>query len=105
MAVSTCTAERLTDAMKTIFKYPIEVTDRQIVRMPRGAQILSVQYQGKQLCIWAQVDDQEPLVDRVVLVCGTGHPMPEAPVGVFLHHIGTVQDGPYVWHVFERKMH
>lgn len=83
--------------MQAIYKYPIEIADTQYVEMPLGAQILSAQMQGGQLCLWAKVEpDEKKMLKRKILVFGTGHPMPMAH-GAF---VDTVQMGSLVWHVF-----
>ena len=41
--------------MKTIFKYPINPYVNQQVWMPSDAQILTVQTQDEQPCIWALI--------------------------------------------------
>ncbi len=48
------------------------------------------------LTIWAQVDDARPLRRRTFAVVGTGHEVPQPA-----RFISTVQDGPFVWHVFD----
>lgn len=82
--------------MKTIYKYPLYTTDRQSVPLPAGAEILSIQMQGSGPCLWAIVDTEAIAAPVRIVVVGTGHALPEQP----LHFIATVQDGPYVWHVF-----
>ncbi len=86
----------------TIWKYPLLVTDRQDVRMPLNAAILSVQMQGETLCLWALVNPVAPLVLRTFEVFGTGHPI--AHSDEIRKYIGTVQSPgrSLVWHVFER---
>lgn len=83
--------------MKRIFKYPIQITDRETIEMPGGAKILSAQVQGNTICLWAEVDTEMVPQPRTIAVYGTGNPMPEDP-GLF---IGTVQTPPFVWHVYE----
>ena len=63
-----------------------------------GYQVLSVQMQGGTLCLWALVDTDAPAVNLDILVIATGHNCLET----FAKYLGTVQDGPYVWHVFAR---
>lgn len=85
----------------TIYKYPIQITDVQKVKLPIEAQILTAQMQGDALCIWAIVDEAATdTEERTIEVFGTGHPMGQ----VFRQYIGTVQmqGGALVWHVFER---
>jgi hypothetical protein len=89
--------------MKTIWKFPIEVTDFQVIKMPDDAQILAVQTQHERPCLWAIVDDVAALNSQVrtIEVFGTGHPMDEMP----RQYIGTFQirGGSLVFHVFERS--
>lgn len=42
--------------MKTIYKYPLDVTDRQVIAMPEDAEILTVQVQNGKPMLWAVVD-------------------------------------------------
>lgn len=87
--------------MTTIYKYPIAVEDLQLVRMPKGAQIIAAQTQHNMICLWAIVDQREAQMEiRTIEVFGTGHPMEEGT----RKHLGTVQfaDGALIFHVFER---
>lgn len=59
--------------MRTIYKYPLEITDIQSVEMPKGAQILCVQMQNGTPCLWAMVDPDRPMETRGVITIGTGH--------------------------------
>lgn len=82
-----------------IWKYELEVTDRQIVRMPVAADLLSVANQRGKLCLWAMVDPENPnKVERDIEIIGTGNSMPEGRRSF----IGTAVIDPFVWHVFER---
>jgi hypothetical protein len=58
--------------MRAIWKYTLEVTDEQPVLMPRGAKLLSVQGQGDDVCLWAEVDAEAPKESRIFCVFGTG---------------------------------
>ena len=85
--------------MKVIYKYTLEVTDEQEVKMPAGAQILCVQVQHGRPTLWALVDPEKKLEDRRFFVHGTGNPIhSDAKVKCY---IGTVQINGFVWHVFE----
>lgn len=66
--------------------------------MQRGAKILSVQIQGDRITLWAVVDTLADEVPREINIRGTGHALRGVKPDSF---IGTVQDGPYVWHVFD----
>lgn len=88
--------------MKTIWKYTLDITDRQEISMPKGARILSVSEQRSRIVLYAMVDTEEAEVEPVVLLIrGTGHDASEVASERF---IGTVViqtgAGPLVWHVF-----
>lgn len=86
--------------MKSTWKYPLSITDRQIVSMPQGAQILTVQVQHDTPCLWALVNSENPLQARGIQIFGTGHPASNAG-----EYIGTFQvaGGSLVFHVFEDR--
>lgn len=87
-------------ALKTILKYPIPPTPGDFVSLPAGARILSVQMQAGRPQMWALVDPDaiESPTLRAIAVFGTGSPI-EGDPGQYL---ATFQDGPFVWHVFDR---
>ncbi len=87
--------------MQTIYRCPIDITDKQHVSLPVGAQILTVERQYGQPCIWAIVDTEAPCERKVIYVFGLGDPMPEES----LQYIGTIQtqNGNQIFHVFEAK--
>lgn len=87
--------------MKTIYKYPLEIKDEQIIDLPPNHTILSVQMQNDVLCLWALVEPSNYMTTEVkIRIYGTGHPVDEE--GEFL---GTFQDermnGYFVGHVFK----
>lgn len=87
---------------RAIWKFPFEVTDRlEVLFMPEGAEILSIQIQNSKVCIWAVCDERAPKVERRFHIYGTGHSLPENLR--VSDHIGTIQVAGFVWHVFEVK--
>jgi len=89
--------------MKKIFKYPLEIKDKQVIAMPDNAEILCVQMQAGTPCLWALVDPEEERVNRTILTFGTGHPIDEKEEDI-LYYIDTYQhlNGTLVFHVFEQ---
>ena len=104
--------------MRTVYKYTLEVTGEQDITMPEGAIIRHVGVQDteatvaaeplswvmenrphEKLTVWAEVDTERRSVLRRFLVVGTGHPMTPAERWDFF--LGTVIDGPLVWHVYD----
>lgn len=88
--------------MKTIYKYPLDlqVLWYQKIQLPKNARILSVQYQGDVICIWALVDPDAPPVIREVFTCGTGHLLvDEIEQKIYLATL-QMPGSTFVWHVF-----
>ena len=89
--------------MKSIFKYPIPITDVFTLELPKKAKILTFQTQHEQPCIWALVDSNAEKETRHFKLYGTGHPVESI---YSLKYIGTTQmaDGGLVWHLFEKEV-
>ena len=81
--------------MKTVYKYKIEKG----LTLPRGAEVLKVGIQNNDFCLWALVDTESDTCIRHFEIYGTGHPVEGANE---LNHLGTIFEGAFVWHVFER---
>ncbi len=89
--------------VKSIFKFNLETTDSQTVLMPKGAEILTIQNQHEDAELWALVDPNAPLEERIIEIFGTGHTV-HCDMGVERKYIATYQlsGGNYVFHAFER---
>jgi len=85
----------------TIHKFAIEVDDKQKVKMPQGARILSAKLQNGRVVLWAMVEPEKETVERIIHIFGTGHPV-TTPYHK-LRFIDTVlmMGGSLVWHIFE----
>lgn len=88
--------------METIWKFPIGITDEQIVHAPGPFVPLSVQFQDGTLCIWAVVDPAaKSKHSHRVWVVGTGNPLQWTGEKHFLGTAQHVVGGTtLVWHVF-----
>jgi hypothetical protein len=90
--------------MKAIWKFELRPNEGDSmvasIKMPAGAEILTVQMQGATPKIWALVDPTAPLEERRLQVVGTGHPF-ELREGA--EYLGTFQmnGGSFVFHVFD----
>lgn len=88
--------------MRTIHEYT--VLPGKDTQMLKNAVIIDVHSQGprrENICVWAIVDTDEHLVDRKILVFGTGHELERnAGRGDYL---GSVHDvyGQLVFHLFD----
>lgn len=86
--------------MQTIWKFPLAVADVQRIRMPKKAEILTVQHQNSGAWLWAIVHTENDIEERVIEILGTGNPI-HNDMGISRKYIGTFQAEPFVWHVFE----
>lgn len=86
--------------MKTIWKFPLELTSVQGIELPQGAWILDCQMQNAKPQLWAVVDPNAPKSLARAYIVGTGHDMPENP-GEYIGTFQMLQGGsPLVFHVF-----
>lgn len=69
----------------------------QVIKMPKGANILTMQNQQGTPQLWAAVNPNADLEERHFVTIGTGGVINEGLV-----YIGTYQESVFVWHVFER---
>lgn len=84
--------------MQTIHKFTFDIADTVVVQMPERSTPVSVATAGYgRINVWASVETDFDMSPVTLYVRGTGHPLCEADEAKFL---GTVQDGPFVWHVF-----
>lgn len=86
-----------------IWKFILPIEDRSVIEMPTNSQILTVQMQGNDICIWALVYPNHAKVEHTFEMFGTGHPVYN-DMGIERKYIGTVQmfGGDLVYHIFER---
>jgi hypothetical protein len=84
---------------RTIWKFPLRITDVQHIAIPRGVQFLSAQVQVGEIVAWALVHPGNPTESVEVQVIGTGNDItPGMLTG--MRHLATVQQFPFVWHIF-----
>lgn len=86
--------------MNTIWKYQLDVCDDQLLQLPIGAEILTVQVQQESVQMWVCVNPDMTLKTRHIRIHGTGHDVPNHDK---LKYISTFQlhNGNLVFHVFE----
>lgn len=83
--------------MKTVYKYPLAIRDRQEIKMPGKPVLLNVGLDPQDdLCVWALVNPEHENKPMTFFVHGTGHPV-DSDAYIWL---GTVRQGPFMWHVF-----
>ena len=87
---------------KQIWKFQIN-PNKVIVEMPIGAEILTIQNQKENACIWALVNPENEKEKRHFEVFGTGHNI-HYDMGFERKYINSFQmeGGNLVFHLFER---
>jgi hypothetical protein len=84
---------------RTIWKFPLSVTDHQVIEMPSDAICLSVAVQAGVVCLWVEVDPATEPKKRLIRIYGTGHPMSEFP-GRYLNSF-MLMGGDLVFHAYD----
>lgn len=86
--------------MRTIHKQALNIISEQSLSLPSDAKIRSIQVQQDTICIWYEFEPNIERLDikRTFLIIGTGHKFNEQN----LEYIGTVLNGPFVWHIYEQ---
>ncbi len=82
-----------------IWKWDLRTEDLQIIYMPLGAEILTVQTQCGQPQLWALCDENAPVRPRRIAMYGTGNPINKHP-GIYIATF-QVDSGALVFHAFE----
>jgi hypothetical protein len=81
------------------YRLPFKSERSDVVEVPvRVGRLLHVALQHGEIHAWAAVDPGWPEVAHRFRLAGTG-----APIDPSWHHLGTVLDGAYVWHIFSEK--
>jgi hypothetical protein len=80
---------------RTIWKFQLTAME---ISMPFDAEICTFQYQAGVPCVWAIVDPDVMSVTRRFRIFGTGSELPTIDQCCY---VGTAQEGPFVWHLFE----
>jgi len=90
--------------VKTVWKFPISLSDDFEIVMPVGSKILSVQMQGDTPMLWALCNDEFAIQPRRFGLYGTGHQIRGWNERFMFH--GTFQTQMYgeslVFHLFEK---
>jgi hypothetical protein len=84
--------------MKTIYKYTLKAVDDQLIKIPTGAEILTVQTQKGNAMLWAAVDPELPVENRHIRIRRTGDRLTDDLVYISTYQM---KNGELVFHAFE----
>jgi hypothetical protein len=90
----------MSDELK-VYKYQLTGQDNNHLSadVPAGANIIHADMQNSIPCIWAVVDPTARLETLYFTFTGTGFDVPPDSI-----HVGTMFQGPYVWHLFQEYL-
>ena len=84
--------------MKKIFKYVLlHVGGPQSEHIHKGYKVLSIQIQDRAICMWCEVNPDEPTEEFHYEIVGTGWEIEPSP----RVYLATFQTGSFVWHVYQ----
>lgn len=86
--------------MNVVYKFIINV-DNPELWIHEKSKVLKVDFQGDDLCLWAEVDTENNMVVRNFHVFGTGQKIPYN-MGVDFEYVDTAFIGNLVFHIYER---
>ena len=86
---------------KTIWKFPFEVKDVFSLDVPEQSELLKIDVQHGQPCMWFMVDPDAPKTKCTFHCRGSGHDCGD--VGMYLDSF-QLHGGELVFHVFARKL-
>lgn len=87
--------------MTAIFRYELDITPTQDVKLPSGHQVLSIApgRAGYYIDVWVKIGPGDHDTLRTFRVFGTGHPLPDPEPPMDFLGTAVMSDG-LVWHVF-----
>ena len=85
--------------MKVIWKYILDPLVKETVDLPEGAQILKVEMQHGEFCLWALVDTRKKPQQRKIIIRGTGHEVEYNNIK-FISTFQVANDN-FIFHAFE----
>jgi hypothetical protein len=85
--------------MTKIYKYLMEITSYQQIKMPLSAKILKIAEQNNKLYLWAMVNNTNHTYDMEIKIIGTGFQFKEELDRYEYVETVIMSDG-FVWHIF-----
>lgn len=86
---------------RLIWKYNLSYSIIFSLEIPQGFETLCVDMQAGEPCLWALVDPDAKKINYEFKCMGTGHEFSSEIVEQH-SYLGTVQEGPFVWHYFKK---
>jgi hypothetical protein len=86
---------------QAVYKYELKWSaDPQEVTMPLTTRVVHFDAQHGQPTIWVLTEPDDTLVTETFVIRATGEIVGDPRVWMY---VGTVLEGPYVWHLFQKN--
>ena len=87
--------------MITVWKYKLELTDRQLIKLPTLSKPLCAGIDGNNnLVLWVLVETENELIEHLFRIVGTGHEIGK-PIPSYLNTVKVeLETATLFWHVF-----
>ena len=87
--------------MITIWKFPLDLGVENVVNIDRFARVVmtAIDPDSGRPALWFEHNPHGQKADRKIVIFGTGVDIQ----GPAHSHMGSVIDGPLVWHIYERN--
>lgn len=84
-----------------VYKFPIlEIEDFVVLDVPIGSKVVHCAVNNNHPTLWIELDADAPTNPQNIAIVGTGHPIPDPPLGCVRTHLGTVLVREFVWHFY-----
>lgn len=87
--------------MKVIWKFPLEIgsENRIFVNQFYRVVLTAMDHASGKPAVWIEHDPTGTMMSRTFVIFGTGQQINGPPHA----HVGSVIDGQFVWHIYERN--
>jgi len=90
-----------------IYKYPLELTDCQVLELPCDRQVLKFAPQNGRLYVWVWLKAGHEIHEGIfenllVRIVGTGNPINGLDMDGYVYQDTVFMDG-FVWHIFAHR--
>ena len=87
-----------------INQYPLNISEVQMIRMPAGSKILSVEAHEDRPVLWAMANGKNKEENRYIYCYGTGYKFENENDSLEYLNTIRIRNGMLILHFFERKI-
>jgi hypothetical protein len=90
---------------RTIWKFPLSIGAINTFSLPASAMVrmAALDPASERPAIWVELNPEATRIERRFVIFGTGHHIEGDGGYPYDLHVGSLIDGSFVWHIFERR--